>query len=100
MASQQYNFTPAMSVFNASFWVLAEIGAGLIATAIAGRKEAAWVLALLVMGYLCYAHLYAEWDHLPNWYNLLVALPSGPAVLLGGRLAQGLAHRTRQTAPA
>ncbi|HEY4212701.1 MAG TPA: hypothetical protein VGM84_14565 [Steroidobacteraceae bacterium] len=100
MASQQYTFTPVMSVFNASFWVLAEIGAGLVAAAIAGRKEAVWALAVLLMGYLCYAHLYVEWNHLPNWYNLLVALPSGPAVLLGGRLAQRLGHRTRRTAPA
>jgi hypothetical protein len=84
-----YDFTPLMSLFNATFWILAEVGAGWLAVVIAQRRGAAWVLAALVMAYLCFMHLYYVWDRLPWWYNLLVAVPSGPAVLLGGRLAQG-----------
>ena len=86
-----YDFTPLMSVFNASFWILAEVGGGWLAVVIAQRRGAARVLAALVMAYLCFMHFYYVWDRLPWWYNLLVAVPSGPAVLLGGRLAQGFA---------
>jgi hypothetical protein len=46
-----------------------------------------WVLAALLMAYLRLMHLVLYWDRFPWWYNLIVALPSGVAVLLGGRLA-------------
>jgi hypothetical protein len=88
-----YGFTPLMSAFNASFWILAAVGGGWLAVVIAQRSGAALVLAALVMAYLCFMHLYYVWDRLPWWYNLLVAVPSGPAVLLGGRLAEGFARR-------
>jgi hypothetical protein len=39
------------------------------------------------MAYMCFMHLFYVWDRLPWWYNLLVAIPSGPAVLLGAKLA-------------
>jgi hypothetical protein len=94
-----YGFTPLMSAFNASFWILAAVGGGWLAVVIAQRSGAALVLAALVMAYLCFMHLYYVWDRLPWWYNLLVALPSGPAVLLGGRLAEGFA-RLRSTVAA
>jgi hypothetical protein len=55
----------------------------------AGRSfRPSWVLAALVMAYMCFMHLYYVWDRIPWWYNLLVALPSGAAVLLGSRLAE------------
>jgi hypothetical protein len=69
-----------------SFWILAEIAAGWLTAVIARRAGAVWVLAALVMGYLCFMHLYYIWHALPWWYNLVVALASGPAVLLGGKL--------------
>jgi hypothetical protein len=94
-----YTFTSPMSVFNASFWILAEIAAGWLAAVIARRPQAVWSLAVLVMGYLCFMHLYYVWDQLPWWYNLVVALASGPAVLLGGRFGrttQQVELRTQQ----
>ena len=82
-----YEFGALMSGFNALFWLLAEIAAGWIAVVIAKRREAAWVLAALLMLYLSFLHLYYYWANFPWWYNLAVALPSGAAVLLGGKLA-------------
>ncbi len=80
-----YTFTPPMSVFNASFWILAEFAAGSLTAVIARRRQAVWFLAVLVMGYLCFIHLYYAWHEFPWWYNLVVAFTSGPAVLLGGK---------------
>ena len=84
-----YDFPPLMSVCNASLWILAEIGAGWLTGVIARRREAVWVLAGLVGIYLAFMHLYSEWANLPWWYNLAVAIPAAPAVLLGGKLASG-----------
>jgi hypothetical protein len=36
---------------------------------------------------MSFLHLYYAWDNFPWWYNLAVALPSGIAVLVGGKLA-------------
>jgi hypothetical protein len=92
MTAGVYDFTPPMSGFNILFWIAAEIGAGWLTVLISRRREAGWVLAALLMAYLSYMHLYFVWDRLPWWYNLLVALPSGPAVLLGARLADRFAR--------
>jgi multisubunit Na+/H+ antiporter MnhB subunit len=88
-----YEFTTGMSVVNASFWVLSEIVAGALAVLIAARRQAGWVLASVIGLYLAYEHLYVEWSNLPWWYNLAVAIPAAPAVLLGGRLAGRRAAR-------
>jgi hypothetical protein len=85
--ANDYTFTLPMAVLNASFWILAEIAAGWLTAVIARRPRAVWILAVLVMGYLCFVHLYSVWEKFPWWYNLVVALASGPAVLLGGKLA-------------
>jgi len=82
-----YDFTPAMSSFNALFWLMAEVGAGWLTVMIAKRREAVWILAAALMVYMSSMHLYLYWDRFPWWYNLLVALPVVPAVLLGGKLA-------------
>jgi hypothetical protein len=68
--------------------------------AITRRREAGWVLAVLIMAFLCFEHLYYVWDRLPWWYNLIVALDSGAAVLLGGRLARGFLRPAPAMAPA
>ena len=96
MTTGASGFTPTMYGWNALFWVLAEIAAGWIAVVVARRREAAWVLAAILMLFLCFMHLYLEWVRFPGWYNLVVALPSGPAILLGGRLA---ARFVRSRAP-
>jgi hypothetical protein len=93
-------FTTAMSVYNASFWILAEIAAGWLTAVIARRAGAVWTLAAIVMGYLCFMHLYYVWPKLPWWYNLIIALSSGPAVLLGGRLGGGSAPVMSPSGPA
>jgi hypothetical protein len=80
-------FTATMYGWNALFWVLAEIAGGWAAVLVARRRESAWVLGALLMAFLCFMHLYLEWDRFPGLYNFAVALPSGVAVLLGGRLA-------------
>jgi hypothetical protein len=82
-----FDFTTVMAACNALIWVAAEVGGGLTTGVIAKRREPVWALAALLGVYLAYMHLYAEWAHLPAWYNLAVALPAAPAVLLGGRLA-------------
>jgi cyanate permease len=86
-ASGVYDFTAVMSGLNILFWILSEMAAGFLAVVLAKRRQVAWVLAALLMAYMCFMHLYFVWDRLPWWYNLLVALPSGPAVLLGSRFA-------------
>lgn len=88
MTAQSYEFTTQQSLLNVLFWVLAAIFAGWVGVTIARRREAAWVLAALIGGYLAYMHLYFYWNALPQWYNLAVAIPAAPAVLLGGRLAR------------
>src|SRR5581483_890279 len=60
-------FTTPMSVYNLSFWLLTEIAAGWLAAVIARRAGAVWVLAAIVMGYLCFAHFYYAWHKLPWW---------------------------------
>jgi uncharacterized membrane protein YeaQ/YmgE (transglycosylase-associated protein family) len=89
MAGGAYAMTLPMSVCDLLYWIVAELCAGWVAVAIARRREAGWVLAVLIMAFLCFEHLYYVWDRLPWWYNLIVALDSGAAVLLGGRLARG-----------
>ena len=79
--------------------VLGVVAGGWVAMAMARRREAVWVLAAIVGGYLLYEHLYAEWANIPAWYNLAVAILGIPAILVGGKLAGRSAHRV-QPAPA
>jgi hypothetical protein len=98
MDTGTYDFTAAMSVFNVLFWIAAEAAAGWVAVLVAKRREAAWVLAALLMLYMSFNHLYYFWERFPWWYNLAVAIPSGPAVLVGGKLASfGFAKQVTQT---
>ena len=87
MNDHVYDFPNHMAVFNVLFWIVAEIAAGFVALSIARHREAVWVLAAIVGGYLAFEHLYAEWANIPAWYNLAVAISGIPAVLVGGRLA-------------
>jgi hypothetical protein len=87
MSGGAYVFTAPMSVTNALLWFVAEVIAGWLVVVIARRREAAWVLAALLFAYLSVLHLVVFWDRFPWWYNLIVALPSGLAVLLGAKLA-------------
>ncbi len=95
MNDHVFDFPTDMATYNVIFWVLAEIAAGWVAMAIARRREAVWVLAAIVLGYLGYEHLYAEWANIPAWYNLAVVITAVPAVLLGARLASRSIHRTQ-----
>jgi hypothetical protein len=93
-------FTTTMYAFNVLLWVLAEIAAGWIAVVVGRRRESAWLLAAPLMVFLCFMHLYLEWARFPGWYNLAVALLSGPAVLWGGRLAARFVRPAAVIAPA
>ena len=84
-----FTFEPPMAVVNVICWALAEALAGWVAVAIARRRETAWALAAVLALYLSFLHLYWNWADFPWWYNVVVALPAGPAVLLGGKLAGG-----------
>jgi hypothetical protein len=87
MTTGASGFTSMMYGWMALLWAVAEVAAGWIAAVTAKRREAAWALAAILMAFLCFMHLYLEWDRFPGWYNFVVALPSGGAVLAGGRLA-------------
>jgi hypothetical protein len=54
------------------------------------QLEVRW-LAVLLLAYFAYNHLWALWGVMPNWYNLLIMVPVVPMVLVGGALAQRLA---------
>jgi len=95
MNDHVFDFPTMLAVCNVLFWLLAEIAGGWVAMVIARRREAVWVLAAIVGGYLLYQHLYAEWANIPAWYNLVVALSAIPAVLLGGTLAGRNARAAR-----
>jgi hypothetical protein len=79
-----FNFTTAMAACNVLIWALAAIAAGWVASRIATRREAVWVLAAALGIYLATLHLFLYWPRFPWWYNLAVAIPAVPAVLLGG----------------
>ena len=88
-----FTFEPPMAVVNIACWALADVLAGWLAVAIGRRGEVAWALAVVLALYLGVMHLYLEWSTFPWWYNLGVALPAAPAVLLGGKMAGGFARR-------
>ena len=95
MNNHIFDFPTNMAVVNVLFWILAEVAAGWLAMVVARRREAVWVLAAIVVGYLGYEHFYAEWANIPAWYNLAVVIAAIPAVLLGARLAGRSAHPVR-----
>ncbi len=82
-----FTFEPPMAVVNVVCWAFAAVLGGWVAGAVARRREAVWALAVVLAGYLGVLHLFLEWPTFPWWYNLGVALPAAPAVLLGGKLA-------------
>ncbi len=88
-----FTFPPPMAAYNAACWAVAEVLVGWAAVAVGKRREAAWALAAVIGIYLCLVHLYFNWPNFPWWYNVAVALPSAPAVLLGAMLARPFARR-------
>ena len=84
-----YTFSSPMSWAHVACWALAAALAGWLATAIGRRPQVAWALAAVIALYLAAVHLVFYWSNYPWWYNLGVALPAAPAVLLGAKLARG-----------
>ena len=82
-----FTFTSLMACFNLLFWVIAAVVAGWVATKIAARREAVWVLAGMVAGYLIVLHVVLYWPTFPWWYNLGVVIPCVPSILIGAKLA-------------
>jgi hypothetical protein len=82
-----FTFPAPMAAYNAVCWAAAELVAGWAAAAVARRREPAWILAAAIGLYMGSMHLWLYWPVFPWWYNLAVALPAAPAVLLGGMAA-------------
>jgi hypothetical protein len=89
-----FTFPAPMAAYNAACWAVAEVLAGWLAVAVGKRREVAWALAAVLAAYLGFLHLYLYWPNFPWWYNVAVALPAAPAVLLGGMLARRFVRRS------
>jgi hypothetical protein len=83
-----FTFPPPMAAYNVACWAAAAMVAGSTAAAVGRRRQVAWLLAAAIGLYMCAMHLIVYWPTFPWWYNLGVALPAAPAVLLGGLLAR------------
>jgi hypothetical protein len=99
-ATGTYFETQSYAVFNtamlASFqviWPLTNGAAGLVTGLIAKRLAEVWFLCVILFAYFAYNHLWALWDDLPLWYNLLVVVLVAPFILGGGLVARLLSAR-------
>ncbi len=106
-ATRTYFETQSYAVFNtamlASFqamWPVTNAAAGLVTGLIAKRRAEVWLLCAILFAYFAYNHLWALWDDLPLWYNLLVVPLVVPFVLGGGVVAQLLRARGVERATA
>ena len=81
-------FDTTMLVVFQLTWPVANGAAGLVTRLISKRQMEVWCLAMLLLAYFAYNHLWALWDQLPVWYNLLVVVLVVPMVLIGSMAAQ------------
>jgi hypothetical protein len=79
--------TPMLVSFQV-MWLITNAFSGFITGLIARRGAEVAVLAIVLVAYFAYNHLWALWDDLPVWYNVVVVLLVVPLVLVGGRLAR------------
>jgi hypothetical protein len=86
-------FDMSMLVVFQCTWLVANGTAGLVTRLISKRQAEVWCLAALLFAYFAYNHLWAVWDQLPVWYNLLVVVLVVPMVLVGSRAAQLIGGR-------
>ena len=84
--------TPMLVSFQV-IWIVANGAAGFVARLIAKRRLEVWVLAALLFAYFAYNHLWALWNVMPDWYNVLVVVLVVPGVLLGSRVAEAIGAR-------
>jgi hypothetical protein len=84
---QRYDvFDTSMLIAFQFVWLFANGSAGFVVRWIGKRPlELRWFAVLLFL-YFAYNHLWALWDQLPAWYNVLVVIPVMPMVLIGGTL--------------
>jgi hypothetical protein len=61
---------------------------GWVATVIAKRHNAAWIVAALMGLYAAYMHYYSLWSVYPSWYNVLVPISIPSLVYVGARCAK------------
>lgn len=96
MAQGRYDvFDTSMLVAFQLTWPIANGAAGLVTRLISQRQIEVWCLATLLLAYFAYNHLWALWDQMPVWYNLLVVVLVVPMVLIGSMAAQLISgHRT------
>ena len=80
-------FSTAMLASFQVLWPITNAAAGLVTGLIGKQRTEVSVLAIILVLYFAYNHLWALWDDLPIWYNVLVVLLVVPMVLAGGAIA-------------
>jgi hypothetical protein len=53
------------------------------------------IIAALLFACFAYNHLWALWDEMPKWYNVLVVIPVVPMVLIGGLIGRRIGGSSR-----
>jgi hypothetical protein len=86
-------FDTSMLVSFQLIWPFANGAAGFVARLIAKRRIEVWVGAALLVAYFAYNHLWRLWGVMPDWYNVVVVLLVGPAVVVGNSLAERIARQ-------
>jgi hypothetical protein len=74
-------------------WPIANAAAGFVTRLISRRQLEVWCIAALLFAYFAFNHLYALWDQMPAWYNVIVVIPVVPMVIVGSLAAQFVGRR-------
>lgn len=94
-AEQRYDIFPTDQLILFQFvWLFANAVVGFVTRVIARRQLEVHIVAGLLFLYFAYNHWWALWGAMPDWYNISVAIPVIPMVLLGSAIAA----RTRRSA--
>ncbi len=86
-------FTTPMLVSFQVMWLIVNAAAGFVTQLVGKRRSAVSTVAIVLVAYFAYNHLWALWDALPTWYNVIVVLLVVPLVLAGGALARWIGAR-------
>ena len=77
--------TGALVVLLVMFVVIGLVS-GWVAAAISRNEVHAWIVAIPILLFAAFQHLYKLWGNLPDWYNIAVVLLIWPFIILGARL--------------
>lgn len=92
-------FDTSMLVTFQFIWLIANCAAGLVTRLISRRQLEVSCIAALLFAYFVYNHLWALWDEMPKWYNVLVVIPVVPMILVGGAIGRRIQERRGRGAP-